>query len=74
MNVMIALPGDQYYAVPREELEKYAVPKDQFERDVESNLSAADAEAASGGDVEGQEDRPPRFIIRTKTAVMGVRG
>ena len=33
-KVMIALPGEKYYAVPREELEKYAVPKGTFDLDL----------------------------------------
>ena len=32
MNVKIALPGDKYYSVPVEVLEKYSVSKDEFEK------------------------------------------
>ena len=31
---MIELPNDKCYAVPRDILERYAVPKDKFEREV----------------------------------------
>jgi hypothetical protein len=87
MNVMIALPGDRYFAVPREVLEKYAVDKASFDKDVEAKWKAGDAVFQS--EVEGQEDAdsggsggggssdwnpPPDFTIRTSSAVMGVRG
>ena len=79
MNVMIALPGDRYFAIPREVLEKYAVPKETFEKDLEAKWKAG--ESVYQGDVEGQEDDDEgggddgyRFTIRTKTATMGVRG
>lgn len=31
---MLALPGERYYAIPREILERCAVPKDDFDREV----------------------------------------
>lgn len=71
MNIMVALPGEQYFAIPRSELDKYAVPKDAFDKQVENNLAIADA--AGSAEVEGQEERRP-FVIRTQSAVMGVRG
>ena len=84
MNVMIALPGGKYFAVPRDVLEKHAVSKADFDRDLDGKWKAGNA--VFQGEVEGQEDGDDdggggggdddgsRFVIRTKTAVMGVRG
>ena len=63
-KIMIALPGEKYFAVPRDVLEKYALPKAQFE----SELAAK--RQAQQGEVEGQEGP---FDDGNDT-VMGVRG
>jgi hypothetical protein len=67
-KILIDLPGDKYYAVPRDVLDKYAVPQDKFETELAEKVSKGDT--VFHGDVEGQD----KFIIRTKSAVMGVRG
>jgi hypothetical protein len=60
MKIMIALPGEKYYALPREVLEKYALPKAQFD---------AELAAKKQSEVEGQSFEPD-----DGTAVLGVRG
>jgi hypothetical protein len=59
MNIMIALPGDKYFAIPREVLEKHAVPKGEFDKEL----------AAQEPEVEGQE-----YEVRRPPAITGVRG
>ena len=67
MKIMIALPGEKYYALPRDVLEKYAVPKQQFETDLAAQKKAGDSVLQS--EVEGQSFEPD-----DGTAVLGVRG
>jgi hypothetical protein len=61
MNIMIALPGDKYFAIPREVLEKHALTKAEFEKNL----------AAQQSDVEGQEEI---VTIPARNPAMGVRG
>jgi hypothetical protein len=60
-QIMIALPGEKYFAVPRDVLEKHAVSKQQFDSELAAKKQA---------DVEGQESP---FDDGNDT-VMGVRG
>jgi hypothetical protein len=54
-NVCLSLPGNRYYEVPREVLEKYAVTKDAFDKEVVRKWRAGET-VFDGADVEGQED------------------
>ena len=56
MNVMIALPGGKFFAIPLDVLETYAVPKTQF--DAELGAKARAGESLRRPEVEGQEEDP----------------
>jgi hypothetical protein len=66
---MIALPGDKYYEVPRKVLEKYAVTKAAFEKDLQSAWKQQNTVFHS--EVEGQQFLPG---TKTPTSVLGIRG
>lgn len=70
MKIMIALPGEKYFEVPRDVLEQYAVPKAQFDADLQAKQKAGQSVYQS--DVEGQESIP--LDAPDGPAVLGVRG
>ena len=39
---MVVLPGDKYYAIPREALEQYAIPKADFDAELIRSWQAKD--------------------------------
>lgn len=72
-KIMIALPGDRYFEVPRDVLEKYAVPKGVFDATIAEKWRTGDTVFHS--DVEGQEyGGPTPDDAADKPVVLGVRG
>lgn len=63
-DVLLALPGDLYYAIPNAELSEYAVSSDVFSA-AQTKREEEAAEVTMRG---GKKRRPPR------SAAMGVRG
>jgi hypothetical protein len=63
MKIMIGLPDGKYFAVPREALDKHAVSKADFEKELASTVA----------DVEGQEGKVI-FHVRSNSVGMGTRG
>ncbi|WP_417531612.1 hypothetical protein [Marinobacter lipolyticus] len=80
MNIKIALPGDRYYSVPLEVLEKYAVAETDFnsalenegsifEDDVAGQSYSSSSDGASSGSGWGGSSSGG-----TRTVALGVRG
>lgn len=53
MSVMIAMPGGKFFAVPTDVLEKYSVPKAQFDAEYAARKKTGNTVQP---DVVGQED------------------
>ncbi|TNE70758.1 MAG: hypothetical protein EP339_15660 [Gammaproteobacteria bacterium] len=76
MNIKIALPGDRYYSVPLEALEKYAVSQTEFNSALDNEDSIFEGEVAgqsysSSSDGAGSSGSSSSG---TRTAALGVRG
>jgi len=63
MNVMVALPGNNFFSLPLSVLEKYAVSEEKF------NAELAEKESIFGDDVTGQSASSGRG-----SAAFGIRG
>lgn len=74
MNVMIVLPGEKYFAIPRDVLEKYAVPKVQFD----SELAKMEKRRQTVFSNAPRSTNVPNFdhekIEESERVVVGVRG
>jgi len=66
MNIKIALPGDKYYAVPVEVIEKYSVSQSEFEKRLHGEESIFDEPDVGG---QCKEGRP-----MCGSVALGVRG
>ena len=67
MNIKIALPGDKYYAVPVEVIEKYSISQSEFEKKLNEEESIFDEP-----DVTGQGCKRGEHFCGS--VAMGVRG
>lgn len=78
MNIKIALPGDRYYSVPLEALERYAVSETDFNSALENEASIFEDDVAgqsysSSSDGAGSSGSSSSGT-RTRTVALGVRG
>jgi hypothetical protein len=66
--VLVAMPGDRYYAIPRQALEQFSVAADAFAAEEKLRLEA-DAVRTRGRSSSAPPPPPP-----PRTVAMGVRG
>lgn len=76
-DVLVAMPGERYYAIPPAALEQFAVNPQAFE--AEESRRATGGTRAKSVDIQTQSTRtppppPPPPPPRNRSAAMGIRG
>lgn len=79
-DVLIAMPGERYYAVPQADLERFAVSPDTFQKEEAQRLAQASSNHAKSFDTKSGARRPqappppPPPPPPPRHVAMGIRG